>query len=96
MLQAEKEGRLTKEQLHEKLYKNPKKIFNVDTRNDTKVEVTSGEFELRNEDLKTKCGWTPFAGRKVPGKVEKVTLRGEVVYEKGKVLAKPGSGKIIS
>lgn len=96
MLQAEKEGKITKDQLHQKLYENPKQIFNVQTSEDTKVEVAIGEFELRNEDLKTKCGWTPFAGRKVPGKVEKVTLRGEVVFENGKVLAKPGSGKIIS
>lgn len=96
MKTEEVKGRLTKEQLYEKLYDNPRKIFNVKTSEDTMIEVVEGEFELRNEDLKTKCGWTPFAGQKVTAKVEKVTLRGNVVYEKGNVLARPGNGKIIS
>ncbi len=96
MLTEIKNGRLTDKQLEDKLHNNPKKIFNVKTDDNTKVDVELSEFELKNEDLLTKCKWTPFAGKKVYGKVEKVTLRGKVAFEKGKVLTKPGSGKIIN
>ena len=30
------------------------------------------------------AGWTPFAGRKVVGRVKRVVLRGEVAYVDGK------------
>ena len=44
-------------------------------------------------DLHSRCGWTPFEGWQVKGRVMRVVLRGEEVYKDGKVLAKPGYGK---
>jgi len=41
----------------------------------------------------SKCGWTPFAGRTVTGRIEQVFLRGSPAYERGRCLLKPGSGK---
>ena len=46
--------------------------------------------------LFTKSGWSPFQGKSVVGKVKKVVLRGEVVFENGKILVEKGSGKVIS
>eukprot|EP00961_Rhodomonas_salina_P158949 2140259-Rhodomonas_salina.1 len=40
----------------------------------------------------SKCGWTPFAGRKVVGSVSRVVLRGELAFLDGQVLADPGMG----
>jgi dihydroorotase len=34
---------------------------------------------VRREDLKTKCGWSPFEGFTFPGSVEAVYLRGRRV-----------------
>jgi dihydroorotase len=96
MLTAEAEGRITREQLIERLHANPARIFNVATDDTTYVEVKMEEYEIRNEDLLTKAGWSPFAGRRVTGKVQLVVLRGQTVFENGKVLAKPGTGKVIS
>jgi carbamoyl-phosphate synthase/aspartate carbamoyltransferase/dihydroorotase len=96
MLTAEQEGRLTRKQLLERTYYNPAKIFGIQTDDRTKIEIDMSEYEIKNEDLKTKCGWSPFAGRKVVGKVKKVFIRGGLVYENGKVLAAPGSARIIS
>lgn len=95
MLTAVAEGKLTQAQLIEKLHTNPVRIFNVAVDDNTKVEVDMSEYEIKNEDLLTKCGWSPFAGRKVVGKVRSVYLHGTKVFENGKVLALPGSGKII-
>jgi carbamoyl-phosphate synthase/aspartate carbamoyltransferase/dihydroorotase len=95
MLTAEAEGRITRDQLIERLHANPARIFNVPTDDSTHIEVSMEEYEIRNEDLLTKCGWSPFAGRRVVGKVTKTVIRGETVFQDGKVLAKPGSGRIL-
>lgn len=96
LLTAEKEGKITREQIIDKCHNRALQIFNLKADDTTQVEVAMGEYELSNDGLQTKCGWTPFAGRRVIGKVQKVTIRGSVVYENGQVLAKPGSGQIIS
>lgn len=96
LLTAERDGQLTREQLLEKLYYTPAKIIGLIPDNDTKIEVDMSEYEIKNEDLKTKCGWSPFAGRRVVGKVKKVFIRGKLAYENGQIVAEPGSGKIIS
>lgn len=96
MLTAQQEGRINLAQLIDRMHNNPAKLFNVETDESTKIEVDMSEYEIKNEELKTKCGWSPFAGRKVIGKVKKVYIRGGLVYENGEVLATPGSGRIIS
>lgn len=96
MLTAVEQGKLSIDLLLEKTHRAPSKIFNIKTDERTKIEVSMEEYEIKNEDLKTKCGWSPFAGRRVVGKVKKVYIRGDLVYENGKILAKPGSGRIIS
>lgn len=95
LLMAEKEGRLTQDDIIQLCYTNPAKIFNLKTDDSTKIEVNMDEYELKNEGLKTKCGWTPFAGMNVRGKVERVFIRGEKVFEDGNVLVQAGRGKVL-
>src|SRR5665213_3508257 len=79
MLTAEAEGKLTRQQLVDRLHNNPAKIFNIASDDTTHIEVDMNEYEIKNEDLLTKAGWSPFAGRRVIGKVTSVTLRGDKV-----------------
>jgi len=96
LLTAAAEGKLTIEDITRLCHTNPAQIFNIPTDENTKVEVDENEeYEIKQEDLKTKCGWSPFAGRKVKGKVKTVFIRGEKVFEDEKILAEKGSGKII-
>lgn len=96
LLTAASEGKLTIEDITRLCYTNPAKIFNIPTDSATRVEVDENEeYEIKNEDLKTKCGWSPFAGRKVQGKVKTVFIRGKKVFEDGQILVNPGFGKII-
>jgi dihydroorotase (multifunctional complex type) len=44
----------------------------------------SGERTLRNEDVLSKAGWTPFHGRRVRGQVVRTYLRGVLIAEEGK------------
>jgi dihydroorotase-like cyclic amidohydrolase len=53
------------------------------------------EEEITARKMYTRAGWTPFEGRKVHGVVRQVTLRGEIVYQDGKVSAPPGFGRRI-
>lgn len=96
LLTASSEGKLTINDLKRLLHTNPAKIFNIPTDESTYIEVDeTQEYEIKNEDLKTKCGWSPFAGKRVKGKLNSVYLRGEKVFENGQILAKPGFGKIL-
>lgn len=97
LLTAASEGKLAIDDIIHLCHTNPAKIFNIPTDENTYIEVDETvTYNLSPENLHTKCGWSPFAGRRVKGKVKTVYLRGEKVFEDGKILAKPGSGKIIS
>ena len=52
------------------------------------------EWIISNEGLFTKAGWTPFEGLEVKGKIVKVVLRGETVFEDGQIIDGP-KGKVI-
>lgn len=95
LLSAIEQGKFTRQQLIEKCFQAPARLFNLPADDNTRVEVTLEQREISNQELKTKCGWSPFAGRHVTGKVSKVILRGQTVFENGQVLAGPGSGRII-
>ena len=74
----------------------PKKIFSMKMDKNTKIVVdTSEEWTIDNTKLYTTCGWSPFHGWKVKGRVKKVFIRGRKVFENGKVLVKPGMGKVL-
>lgn len=40
---------------------------------------TAGITTIRNEDMKTKCGWTPFDGLKFPGRIACTIYRGKIL-----------------
>lgn len=95
MLTAVQEKRLTLERLVELMATNPRRIFNLPAQPDTQVEVEiNTRYTLSNEGLQTQCGWSPFSGMEVAGRVRRVTLRGEVVFRDGQVVARPGVGKV--
>lgn len=88
--------RLTIEEIVRLCYANPRKIFNIKTDKNSRIEVDLNEsYFIDNKDLKTKCGWTPFHGWKVKGRVKRVFIRGKKVFADGKILVKKSFGKII-
>jgi dihydroorotase len=96
LLTAVSEGRLTLERMVELTYNAPRHIFGLPAQSDTHVQVEpNARFVLGTEKLHTKCGWTPFEGMSVQGKVRQVVLRGQTVYEDGTITAKPGYGRAI-
>ena len=85
---------LTLEDIIQKMYTNPKRIFNLPNQPETWIEVDEDEtYEIKATDQFTRCGWTPFEGWRVKGKVRKVVLRGKTAFEDGKILVQPGYGR---
>ena len=95
LMQAVNDERITVNRLIEMTNTNPRKIFNIPEQPDTYVEVDLDEqWTIKNEDLYTKCKWTPFNGMKIKGKIKKTILRGRSVFEDGKITKEP-KGQII-
>lgn len=96
MLTAVAEKRLSLERLIELTVTNPARIFGLPVQPETWVEVEIGTtWEIPEKGLFTKCGWTPFAGMPVQGRVLRTYLRGALAYAEGSILAKPGQGRVL-
>lgn len=54
------------------------------------------EVTISNEQVASKCGFTPYAGQRVHGVPVTTILRGRVIADDGKVLAEPGSGRHVA
>lgn len=77
LLFAVHEKRITLDDVKKLLFARPKEIFAIPDQPDTFIEFDPGvPWVVRNEELKTRCAWSPFAGWELYGKVEKVVLRG--------------------
>jgi dihydroorotase-like cyclic amidohydrolase len=96
MLTAVKDNRLTHDDIIQKSVINPRRIFSLPEQPETRVEVDEdAEYEIKASEMFSRCGWTPFEGWKVKGRVRCVVLRGKEVFKEGKVLAEKGFGKNI-
>jgi dihydroorotase (multifunctional complex type) len=101
LLTAAIEGRVALNEIVKRCVVHPARIFGLKTKGaleigkDADIVLVNphGEYELINEQMLSKCGWTPFVGRKVKGKIEQVFIRGSLAYNQGVCLAGPGSGR---
>ena len=101
LLNAVHEKRLTIEQVVRMCCENPSHAFGLKG----KGSITAGKdadivlidmsksWKITADNRLSKCGWTPFEGKEVFGKIEKVFLRGKLAFDGEKVLSKPGEGK---
>ncbi len=97
LLTAVSQKKLSLERLIELVAINPARILGIKQDELTHIEVDlQASYVIENSALWTKCGWSPFEGKRVIGKVRRVFLRGQKVYEDGKVLVRPGFGKEIN
>jgi len=94
LLTAVKNGRLTIDDIIRLTNANPQKLFGFRQDEKSYVEIDLNEkYTINNESLKTKCGWSPFVGWPVYGRVKNVFIRSKKVFENGKVLTNPGFGR---
>jgi len=94
LLTAVSEGRLTINDVLSRMVTNPHRIFNLPEQPKTWIEVDEdATYEIRAADMHSRCGWTPFEGWQVKGRVTRVVLRGREAFNDGKILVEPGYGR---
>lgn len=94
LLTAVSQNRLSIKDIILRCYTNPRRIFNLPEQPETWVEIDlQAKYIIQASKMYTRCGWTPFEGIQVQGRVQRVILRNQVVYESEKVLANPGTGR---
>lgn len=96
------DGKLTIKKAVELLSENPAKVFKLYPKKgairigadaDFAVIDMNAELTLNNERVISKCGWTPYAGKKVKGLPVHTIVRGKFVFEDGKLVGEPGGGE---
>ncbi|MBU1148871.1 amidohydrolase family protein, partial [Patescibacteria group bacterium] len=86
MLNAVNQGQLTLDRLIELMSINPAEIFNITKQDDCYTEVDLEMTKtVSNQNLKTKCGWSPYDGWALTGWPIKTVVNGQTVMENGKI-----------
>ncbi len=76
---------------------NPARIFGFDSKGaievgkdaDLVVLDTENPWTVSKKDLFSKCGWSAYEGMQLIGRPAATFLRGEMVYNNGKIISKP-------
>jgi allantoinase len=101
MLTGVSEGKLRLERLVAARSEAPAKAYGLYPRKghlgvgaDADIALVDLEAErtIRDEDVVAKVGWSPFAGRKVRGRVVRTYVRGRLAAEDGAAVVDPGWG----
>lgn len=100
LLDASVSGRIGLERVVDMTSTTPARLFGLGDKGrleigadaDIAVVDLSAEMEISDDIVLSKCGWTPYAGRRVRGVVTTTISRGEVVYVDGRVVGSPGRG----
>jgi len=96
LIGAVHDGRLEWNDLAEKLAHAPRRIFGLPMQEDTRVRVdVDARYEVEAVRMHSKCGWSPFEGWTMRGRVEETWLRGERVYDGARVTAPEGYGRSV-
>ena len=100
MLNHLNNGKLQLDQLVKFLCENPVSIFGIQNKGFIKKDFDADftiidlekEIEIKNENIESKCKWSPFNGQIFKGTPVATIINGEIKMKDGKILGKP-SGK---
>ena len=103
MLNHMNNGKINLNQIVNFLCKNPVKIFGIKNKGyikknfdaDFTVVDLKKEIEIKNENIESKCGWSPFNGYKFKGVPIYTIIGGDIKMQDGKIIGEP-SGKPLS
>lgn len=104
MLNGAATGKTTINRVVECMCENPARVYGLYPRKghlnpgadaDLIIVDLDREKMVRNEEIVSKCGWSPFDGRILKGVPEKVFVRGKLVAEDGNFVGQPGYGRFV-
>lgn len=88
------EGRLSRDRLIELVALNAQHLWGLVPPEGTYTVVDLGaSYTINPANLRSQCGWSPFEGMRVYGRVIGTWIRGRQVYDGADVLVEPGSGQ---
>lgn len=102
MLEGVNAGRLSLERAVQALSETPARLHGLFPRKgslrvgadaDLVLVDLKRAHTLSDDQVVSKAGWTPFAGRIVRGVPVRTYVRGQLVAEAGRVVARPGTGR---
>jgi len=97
MLNHVNDGKLTLSQLVKLVCENPVKIFGIQNKGFIKEQYDADftiidmqkTLEIKNENIESKCGWSPFDGFKFKGTPVSTIIGGKIKMQDGKILGEP-------
>ena len=97
MLNHVNDGKLTLNQLINLVCENPIKIFGIKNKGfikegldaDFTIVDMNKTIEIKNENIESKCGWSPFDGCKFKGTPTTTIVGGKIKMQDGKILGDP-------
>ena len=95
LFSAVKDRRLTIEDIVDRLYNNPKKIFDLHDQSDTTVEVEVDRPYIIQASQEPGV-WSPIVGWSAAGSVKRVTFQGRTICIDGQVMPEANHGRDMS
>jgi dihydroorotase len=100
-LTAALEGKIPLERVVDACSTRPAQIFGVEKKGDVLPGYHADlvlvdldrEYEIKDADVLSLTGWSPYAGRKFRGKPVRTIVRGRTVYKDRKVVGEKGWGR---
>ena len=97
MLNHVNNGKLSLNQLINLVCENPIKIFGIKNKGfikegydaDFTIVDMNKTIEIRNENIESKCGWSPFHGYKFKGSPIVTIINGKIKMKDGKIIDSP-------
>jgi allantoinase len=105
LLHAAREGRLPLERVVELVAEAPARLYGLYPRKgclapgadaDMVLVDATAERVLEDAAVVSKAGWTPYAGRRIHGRIVRTLQRGETIAEDGRPTAAPGAGRYLA
>ena len=104
LLNAAIEGRLSLERVVELVAETPARLYGLSPRKgrlevgadaDLVLVDVASERVLDDKLVVSKAGWTPYAGRRIKGRVVMTFCRGQLVADNGHPVGEPGFGRFL-
>lgn len=101
MLDAHNQGLLDFDRLVDLCATAPARAFELDRKGSLEIGKDADVvlldlkrvWTIRNDDVLSRIGWTPYDGREIQGAVVRTLVRGADVYVDGEVVGSPGHGR---
>jgi dihydroorotase len=103
MLNHVNDGKLSLEQLMNSICENPVKIFGVKYKGfikkgfdaDFTIVDMNKKIIIKNENIESKCGWSPFDGFEFKGTPVSTIIAGQIKMKDGKILGDPDGKALV-